>query len=80
VQELNEKERELLKYLLQQGGWSRLNAVTRKFGPLDGDGFFWQEYEPESSLGVLWSRALVMVGRAGLKFVKGRTGFVSKVI
>lgn len=67
VQELHEDERELLKYLLQRGGWSQLNAVTRKFGPLNGDGFFWQEYEPESPLGVLWSRALVMVGRASLK-------------
>lgn len=67
VKELDEEERELLKYLLQRGGWSRLNAVTRKFGSLDGDGFFWQEIEPETPLGVLWFCALVMVGRAKLK-------------
>jgi len=64
VQELDEEERELLKYLLQRGGWSRLNSVTRKFGTTEGDGFFWGEYDPESSLGILWSQALVMVGRA----------------
>ncbi len=67
VQELGEEERELLRYLLQRGGWSRLNAVTRKFGSLEGDGFFWNELEPESPLGILWSRALVMVGRAVLE-------------
>jgi tetratricopeptide (TPR) repeat protein len=66
VEELEGEQRELLAYLLQQGGWSRLNAVTRKFGAMDGDGFYWEEQEPESPLGVLWSRALVMVGRANL--------------
>ncbi len=57
---------ELLGYLLQREGWSRLNAVTRKFGKLDGDGFFWNEpgCEPQSPLGVLWYLGLVMVGRA----------------
>ncbi|AEG15290.1 Tetratricopeptide TPR_2 repeat-containing protein [Desulfofundulus kuznetsovii DSM 6115] len=67
VGELEEEERELLKYLLQRGGWSRLNAVTRKFGSLEGDGFFWHEREPESFLGFLWSLGLVMVGKATLE-------------
>ncbi|SHI99898.1 tetratricopeptide repeat protein [Desulfofundulus thermosubterraneus] len=67
VGELEEEERELLKYLLQRGGWSRLNAITRKFGSLEGDGFFWQEREPESFLGFLWSLGLVMVGKATLE-------------
>lgn len=61
---MGEEERELLRYLLQRGGWSRMNAVTRKFGSLQGDGYFWQEREPVSTLGTLWSRALVFVGRA----------------
>ncbi|HHW43038.1 MAG TPA: tetratricopeptide repeat protein [Desulfotomaculum sp.] len=64
VEALGEEERELLRYLLQRGGWSRMNAVTRKFGSLQGDGYFWQEREPVSTLGTLWSRALVFVGRA----------------
>ncbi|RKO66954.1 tetratricopeptide repeat protein [Desulfofundulus salinus] len=67
VGELEEEERELLKYLLQRGGWSRLNAVTRKFGSMEGDGFFWHEREPESFLGFLWSLGLVMVGKAALE-------------
>ncbi|WP_066351180.1 hypothetical protein [Fervidicola ferrireducens] len=44
-------------------GW---NAETRKFGSMQGDGFFWTERPPESSLGTLWSKALIMVGRAKL--------------
>ncbi|WP_211230122.1 tetratricopeptide repeat protein [Desulfovirgula thermocuniculi] len=67
VQALEEKEKELLEYLLARGGFSRLNAVTRKFGSMEGDGFFWNEKPPSSPLGVLWSRALVMVGKAVLE-------------
>lgn len=65
VRELQEEERELLKYLLQREGWSQLNAVSRKFGNMEGDGFFWDdpEDEPQSTLGFLWSLVLVMVGR-----------------
>lgn len=70
VRELDKEERKLLKYLLQRGGWSRLNTVTRKFGTMEGDGFFWGEHDPESPLGILWSQALVMVGRAT---VEGRS-------
>jgi len=67
VEELTEEERELLRYLLQREGWSQLNAVTRKFETMEGDGFFWNEMEPESSLGNLWYRALVMVGKTSIK-------------
>ncbi|MGQ9532869.1 MAG: tetratricopeptide repeat protein, partial [Desulfotomaculales bacterium] len=69
VAALSGEERELLRYLLERNGWARLNSVTRRFGSLDGDGFFWDERGPESALGVLWSRALVMVGRT---VVEGR--------
>ncbi|MHB1044206.1 MAG: hypothetical protein ACYC0Q_15400 [Eubacteriales bacterium] len=61
-----EEERELLKFLLSRGGFSRINAVTRRFGATEGDGFFWVEEEPASPLGLLWSRALVMVGKTVL--------------
>ncbi|AFV10497.1 TPR domain-containing protein [Thermacetogenium phaeum DSM 12270] len=66
VENLDAAERELLEYLLQRGGWSRLNAVTRKFGSMEGDGFYWEEKKPQSILGTLWSRALVMVGRTSV--------------
>ncbi|MGB9904895.1 MAG: hypothetical protein ACPLQO_09560 [Desulfotomaculales bacterium] len=41
-------------------------AVTRRFGTTEGDGFFWEAGEPASPLGFLWSRAMVMVGKAVL--------------
>jgi tetratricopeptide (TPR) repeat protein len=59
--------RELLGFLLERGGWARLNAVTRKYGTMEEDGYYWDEDEPQSHLGQLWSRALVMVGRARLE-------------
>ncbi len=62
--DLEQEEKELLRYLLQQGGWARLNVVTRKFGTMKGDGFYWDEEDPVSPPGFLWSRALVFVGRA----------------
>ena len=67
IAELDEAEQELLRYLLERGGWARLNAVTRKFGAMEGDGYYWLDEEPESPLGYLWSCALVMVGRARLE-------------
>ena len=56
----------LLRYLLAGGGWRRSNAVTRRFGALEGDEYYWNEKPPASPVGVLWSRALVGVGRATL--------------
>lgn len=76
VQELEREEWELLEYLLQKGGWSRLNAVTRKFGSLEGDGFYWEEEAPGSPLGFLWSRALVMVGKA---YIEGKRAKIAAI-
>lgn len=66
VNQLEIKQKGLLKYLLERGGWSRLNILTRKFGSMEGDGFFWSEQPPESPIGILWSKALVMIGRSKL--------------
>jgi len=67
VNQLEIKQKELLKYLLKCGGFCRLNALTRKFGSMKGDGFFWSEQPPTSPLAVLWSKALVIVGRSKLE-------------
>ncbi len=66
VEELDDKERGLLRYLLEREGWARMNAVTRKFSSMEGDEFFRNESSPNSTLGFLWSRALVMVGQVTL--------------
>ena len=31
---------------------------------MEGDGFFWEEEEPLSTTGTLWSKGLIMVGKA----------------
>ncbi len=64
VSELSEEDIELLQVLLRKDGWSRIGAITRKFGSLEGDGFHWEAREPESPLGYLWSGCIVMVGKA----------------
>lgn len=63
LQELEPEAIELLKYLLEKDGWSRMNAVTRKFDSMEGDGFFWDEVPPFSPIAQLWYRALLFVGR-----------------
>ncbi len=67
LETLEENEISLLRYLSEKGGWARLSVITRKFGSMEEDGFYWNEFIPSSSLGFLWSQALVMVGRANLK-------------
>ena len=58
------EERELLEYLLEKGGTSPTGPLVRKFGAMEGDGYFWDAGdEPSSTLGRLWSKCLIMVGR-----------------
>ncbi len=64
VQELTPNEQELLSYLLNKGGWALLSSVSRKFGKMEGDGFYWEEEKPQSTTGKLWSKGLIMVGKA----------------
>lgn len=63
---VEQEERELLRYLLEKGGWSRLSEVTRKYGSMEGDGFFWESHLPESTVGALWALGLVGIGRTKL--------------
>jgi len=58
------QSRALLRVLLQNGGWTAVAAVTRRFGREDGDGYFWTEKPPASPLGRLRAACLVFVGRA----------------
>ncbi len=61
---LSPPDKELLAYLLEQGGWALLEKVTERFGSMEGDGFYWMYYLPESSLGSLWCHGLAAVGKA----------------
>ncbi|MBC7083460.1 MAG: tetratricopeptide repeat protein [Firmicutes bacterium] len=56
-------------HILDRGGWAKLSALTRRFGSMEGDGFWWEEIPPRSTLGRLRRKALVFVGRA---VVEGR--------
>jgi len=57
-----------------------MNGVSRKFGIMEGDGYFWADpqEEPQSPLGVLWSLGLVMVGRANINNRKCKIAAIPK--
>lgn len=63
VAELPPRARSALRRVVDNGGWIRLADLTRDFGSMDGDGWFWDEEPPTSCLGELRRRALLFVGR-----------------
>ncbi len=58
--------RAALRRVLESGGSMRLSALVRDFGDMTGDGWFWDEQPPKSSLGELRRRALLFVGKSSL--------------
>lgn len=64
VSNLEEDERAALRFILNGGGWAKVSALTRRFGSVEGDGFWWEETPPRSTLGRLRLKALLFVGRA----------------
>ena len=56
--------REALRYLLAHGGTAKLQVLSRRFGSMEGDGFWWDEQSPTSAIGRLRLLGLVFVGRA----------------
>lgn len=63
VAELPPRARSALRRVMNNGGWMRLAELTRDFGSMDGDGWFWDEEPPTSCLGELRRRALLFIGR-----------------
>lgn len=66
VRELPPHARAALRRIIDGGGWVRLHELTRDFGGMEGDGWFWDEAPPHSSLGELRRRALLFVGKTGM--------------
>lgn len=67
---------EVLRYVLEQGGWCKLQALTRRWGSLERDGFWWDEAPPISTVGRLRVLGLLFVGRCQ---VNGRSYKVAVV-
>lgn len=65
VRNLPSHSRAALRRIIDNGGWMRLADLTRDFGGMDGDGWFWDEAPPRSSLGELRRRALLFIGKTG---------------
>lgn len=56
--------REALAFVLARGGWCKIQLLTRRFGDQEGDGFWWDELPPTSTVGRLRVLGLLYVGRA----------------
>jgi hypothetical protein len=63
VLEMPPYARAALRRVLDSGGSMRLSALVRDFGDMTGDGWFWDEQPPRSSIGELRRRALLFVGK-----------------
>ena len=64
LEALDPGEKEVLGYLLKKGGTAGTSYLVRKHGSMEEDGYFWDEGDkPASTLGRLWSKCLIMVGR-----------------
>jgi len=61
---LQPKEREALQFVLERGGYVSYKTLTRRFGSEAGDGWFWVERNPTSTIGRLRLHGLLTVGRA----------------
>lgn len=59
---LSAEERSLVAYLVESDGRAPAEAVTRRFGPDRGDGWFWDENPPTSTLGRVRLHGLAFVG------------------
>lgn len=64
--EMPPNARAALRRVVECGGWMRLSELVRDFGPMDGDGWFWDVDPPASNLGELRRRGLLFVGKTTL--------------
>ncbi|ABB13681.1 hypothetical protein [Carboxydothermus hydrogenoformans] len=55
VKDLSEKEKVLLKFLLNNGGWFKLTVVSRKFGSQKRMVIIGIK-KPASTVGMLWAK------------------------
>jgi len=64
LEALDPAEKEVLQYLIKKGGTAGTGYLVRTYGSMDEDGYLWDEGDaPTSTLGRLWSKCLIMVGR-----------------
>lgn len=78
VSRLSPQAREALRVLLDAGGWMKVGPLYRRFGDCEGDGWFWTDNPPTSTLGQLRLHALLFMGKAPVGSRSYRVAVVPK--
>lgn len=66
VRTLDDDQRSLLKHILEARGWVAAADIAPRFGGLEGESYDWLNDGTSTTLGTLWSLALLMVGQASI--------------
>jgi hypothetical protein len=64
VAELEPREKQVLKKILDNGGHVKYSQISRSWGDESNDGYYWTENPPASVIGKLRLKGLVGVGKA----------------
>ena len=70
--------RQVLKRVVDAGGWVKYGQLSREYGDEEGDGWFWNEEPPVSAIGRVRAYGLLFVGRAPIKSRNYKVAVVPK--
>jgi hypothetical protein len=80
LEELPEESRQALWFVMEKGGWVKYGELTQRFGTEEGDGWFWNQAPPTSTLGRLRLHGLLFVGKAGIGGRQWKVGVIPKEV
>jgi len=71
--------RDALQFVLDDGGWVKYGRLSRRFGDEAGDGWWWAQKEPPTSvIGQLRVQGLLFVGKAAIQSRNYRVAVIPK--
>ena len=78
VRSLSDSERGALAFVMRNGGWIKYGRLAKVFGDEEGDGWWWLEEPPTSTIGRLRLSSLLFVGRAPIETRRYKVAVVPK--
>lgn len=70
--------RQALKQVVDAGGWLKYGQLSQEHGDEEGDGWFWNEEPPVSTIGQARAHGLLFVGKAPIKSRNYKVAVVPK--